>query len=144
LVVGDDHDATVLPDTDAGVGRPQVDPDGRAIVPVGHLTTFFRHATDRGLRKAKRRRRRRDERREKMLVRRGCRNFIIKFSKVPRCCSTVNVDCYRCMLHAGRLLRWKTNRRQCMNASTIDRCWRIDLDAAVSPPTLRACLDGGL
>jgi hypothetical protein len=50
----------------------------------------------------------------------------------------------RCMLHAGRLLRWKTNRRQCMNASTIDRCWRIDLDAAVSPPTLRACLDGGL
>jgi hypothetical protein len=35
----------VLPDADAGVGRPQVDPDGRAIVLVGHLRVTDRRRT---------------------------------------------------------------------------------------------------
>jgi hypothetical protein len=39
LVVGDDLDVVVLPDTDAAVGRAQVDPDDRCVVVAGHLAT---------------------------------------------------------------------------------------------------------
>jgi hypothetical protein len=38
LVIGDDLDAPVLPDPDAGVSRAQIDPDGKTAPLAGHLT----------------------------------------------------------------------------------------------------------
>lgn len=40
LVIGYDLDAIVLPHADAGVGRPEVDPDSRTLAFTGHCFCY--------------------------------------------------------------------------------------------------------